>query len=108
MSASICSMAYCGKLASNASSPACERNTWDHMELLLPCDWRRLEMVILTDSCQVLFAQILPEMLQHLPDRIHRRLAQAADRGVAHHHAQIVEQRLVPARPVHQHDRLFG
>src|SRR3954447_26249384 len=52
--------------------------------------------------------QILPGMLQYLLDRVHRRLAKTADRGVAHHHLQIVEQLFVPARAVHQHDRLFG
>src|SRR4051812_38588419 len=98
MSASICSMAYCSKLASNASSPACERNTWGLKGSPPPCNRRRLETVILADSRRVPLAQILPKMLQHLPDRVHRCLTQTADRGVTHHYLQIVEQLFVPAR----------
>ena len=41
-------------------------------------------------------------------DRVHRRLAQAADRGVAHDPRQFLQQRLVPVRRGHQLHRLFG
>ena len=40
--------------------------------------------------------------------RIRGRLAEAADRGIAHRLAQLVEQFPVPHRPLHQHRRLLG
>src|SRR6266851_4940189 len=47
-------------------------------------------------------------MLEDRFHRVHRRLAETADRGVAHHFGQLAEQILVPARPFHDLDRLLG
>ena len=47
-------------------------------------------------------------MGQHRVERIGRRLAEAADRGVGHRPAEFLEQRLVPCGLLHQLHRLFG
>ena len=52
--------------------------------------------------------QILAEILEHAAQRIGRRLAEAADRGVAHRGGQLVQQRLVPRPGCHQLDGLLG
>src|SRR6266851_4661803 len=52
--------------------------------------------------------QIPAEMLEHGFHRVHRRLAEAADRSVAHHLAQLAEQLFVPRRAFHDLDRLLA
>src|SRR5258707_11922538 len=47
-------------------------------------------------------------MLEHAEHRVGGGLAQAADRRIAHHGGELLEQRLVPARPLHQLDGLLG
>src|SRR5258708_241121 len=46
-------------------------------------------------------------MRQHGFHRVHRRLAEAADRGVAHHLGKLAEEILVPRRRFHDLDRLL-
>ena len=54
------------------------------------------------------FRQFLGEIFQHAEQRIRRRLAEAADRGVAHRGRQLGQQRRVPRALRHQLDGLLG
>src|SRR5262245_25798480 len=46
--------------------------------------------------------QIIGKILEHTRQRVRRGLAEAADRGVAHQHRELVEQALVPRAHGHQ------
>src|SRR3546814_20877299 len=52
--------------------------------------------------------QLLREVLEDRHQGIGRRLAEAADRGVAHDLRQLLEQRRVPGLLAHQLHRLLG
>src|SRR5262245_16754889 len=47
-------------------------------------------------------AQLLAEILQHAQQRVRRRLAEAADRGVTHGVREFRQQRLIPGAGRHQ------
>src|SRR5690606_6828832 len=51
--------------------------------------------------------EILPEIPHHRAHRVHRRLAEAADRGVAHDLGEVLEETLVPARRRQELDGLL-
>src|SRR5215218_5469685 len=51
--------------------------------------------------------KVVAEMFQHLFDRVHGGLAKTANRRVGHNLRELVEQGLVPARLLHDVDRLF-
>src|SRR6266568_6491075 len=51
---------------------------------------------------------LVAEMLDHAADRIGRRLAEAADRGIGHGLRQFFEQPLVPARRREQSGGFLG
>src|SRR5580765_6889068 len=52
--------------------------------------------------------ELVREILHHAGDRIGRRLAQAADRGIGHRLRELVQERSVPARAREQTHRLLG
>src|SRR5215470_9473718 len=52
--------------------------------------------------------KLLGKILEHAQQRVGGRLAEAADRGVAHGVRQFRQQRLIPWTACHQLDRLLG
>src|SRR5262249_35115364 len=52
--------------------------------------------------------QLLREILQHAQERVRRRLAEPADRGVAHGVRELRQQRLIPGSGCHQRSGLLG
>src|SRR5262244_1268465 len=52
--------------------------------------------------------QLLREILQHADERVGCRLAEPADRGVAHGVGELVQQRLIPGAGCHQRGGLLG
>src|SRR5262245_47510617 len=53
-------------------------------------------------------AQLLGKILQHAQQWVGRRLAEAADRGVAHSVRELGQQRLIPGAGCHQLGGLLG
>src|SRR5262245_23908512 len=53
-------------------------------------------------------AQLLGKIFQHAQQRVGRRLAEAADRGVAHGVRELGQQRLIPGAGCHQLGGLLG
>jgi hypothetical protein len=51
--------------------------------------------------------KLLREVTHQARQRVRGRLAEAADRGVAHHIRELAEKRGVPLSPFHQHPRLL-
>src|SRR4051794_11533394 len=51
---------------------------------------------------------VAAKVLEDLPDGVHGRLPETADRGIGHHRRQVLEQRLIPARLLEQSDGLLG
>src|SRR6516165_6426384 len=52
--------------------------------------------------------QLLREILEHAQQRVGRRLAEPADRGVAHGVRELRQQRLIPGPGCHQRGGLLG
>src|SRR5258705_10936209 len=53
-------------------------------------------------------AQVIGKIFQHAQERVGRRLAEAADRGVAHGGGKLGQQRRIPTPLLHQLYRLLG
>src|SRR5262249_17507961 len=52
--------------------------------------------------------KLFGKILEHAQQRIGRRLAKPADRGIAHRVREFRQQRLIPRAGCHQLDRLLG
>src|SRR2546421_12788229 len=65
-------------------------------------------LVVITSPLAERLAQLLGKIFQHAQQRIGRRLAKPADRGVAHGVREFRQQRRVPRTLCHQTDGLLG
>src|SRR5437868_3749560 len=54
------------------------------------------------------FAQVIGKIFQNTQERVRRRLAEAANRGVAHGGGKLGQQRRIPRPLLHQLHGLFG
>src|SRR5262245_22575664 len=64
--------------------------------------------VLSRSIANALLRELVRKVLHHAEQRVRRRLAEAADRGIRHRLGELVEQRLVPLALRHQRERLGG